>query len=261
MDTKTTAIILCAGVGSRMGVPAGINKCALPIQGTSAIGHTASALFEAGVDQAAVVTGYAGESVLAALNGLACRDKITVVNNPVYAWHGCNYSLSCAMESDCVINAGKVVIAEGDSLLHRESIKKLVDTKADAASLIRDPSYVDYSRSVMAVGRYGKISRFEYDTAHCGRAPVLEEGETVIGESMQLWSFAGAPLERLKKLLSEYRKMADKSTAAFTHSGVYSINQLSAELEPVASDYQDQWINLNTQSDLRKAGEIKWIIK
>lgn len=261
MDIKTTAIILCAGVGSRMGVPAGTNKCALPIQGTSAIRHTASALLEAGAGEVAVVTGYAGESVLAALEGMAYRDKIIVVNNPSYAWHGCNYSLACAMESDCVIHAGKVVIAEGDSLLHRESIQKLVRTETEAASLIRDASYVDYSKSVMAVGSWGKISRFEYDTAHRGQAPALGEGEAVIGESMQLWSFAGAALKRLKSLLSEYREMADKSTTAFTHSGVYSINQLSIELEPVVSDHQAQWINLNTQSDLRKAGEIKWIIK
>lgn len=261
MDIKTTAVILCAGVGSRMGGSAGTNKCAISIQGTSALRHTASALLETGAAQVVVVTGHARESVLAALEGLAYRDKIKFVNNPDYARHGCNYSLACALGSDFIVNAGRVVIAEGDSLLHRESIKKLVFSKAEAASLIREPSYVDYSRSVMAVGTCGKISRFEYDPAHSGRPPALEEGETVIGESMQLWSFAGAALEQLKKLLSEYREMADKSTAAFTHSGVYSINQLSIELEPVASDYQDQWINLNTQSDLRKAGEIKWIIK
>lgn len=141
------------------------------------------------------------------------------------------------------------------------SVKKIINSNADGVSLLRDVSYIDYSRSVLAIGFNGKITRFGYNMEHLSVPPALEEGERVIGESMQLWSFSGNQWKRLKELLMEYKVTADQSSAAFTHSGVHSINELSAEIEPVYSDHPDLWINLNTQQDLMKAREAKWLIK
>lgn len=261
MDIKTTAIILCAGVGSRMGVSDNVNKCAIPLRETSAIKHVAAILAESGVDRIIVVTGYASDSIVDSLADFRYKEKITFIKNNYYAWHGCNYSLACATSSDYVTNTERVVIAEGDSILHKASIKKLVSSDADAASLIRDVSYADYARSVLAIGLKGKIFRYAYNMDHTSLPPILAEGERVIGESMQLWSFSGSPWRQLKELLRGYRERADQSSTAFTHSGVYSINQLSVEIKPIYSDNPDQWINLNTQQDLMKAGEVKWLIK
>ena len=111
------------------------------------------------------------------------------------------------------------------------------------------------------MGEKGKILRYEYDATHRGSLPVCSDRESVIGESMQLWSFSGQPLKQLIKQLREYKGEADRSEIPFVHSGVYSINRLKIQIEPVVSEHPDDWINLNTQQDLRKAGNVKWLIK
>lgn len=55
MDGSTAAVILCAGMGSRIGLPEGENKCAVSIAGTSPIRHTAASLLRRGVSQIFVV--------------------------------------------------------------------------------------------------------------------------------------------------------------------------------------------------------------
>jgi hypothetical protein len=114
---------------------------------------------------------------------------------------------------------------------------------------------------VIAIGSNAKITRYAYDAAHSRLPPVLHGEEQIIGESMQLWSFSGGVAERLKELLLAYGNSARRSKTAFTHSGVYSINQLRTEIEPIVSDRPNDWLNLNTRQDLTEGEKIKWLIK
>lgn len=261
MDAQTAAIILCAGVGSRLGLSPTENKCAVRISGTCPVRHSAAALLRAGVDQIIVVLGHASVSIKEALADYERSGVVHFVSNPHYSRHGCNYSLSCAMSSSYLERMERVIVAEGDSLLSEDSIRQLAGADAPAASLLRDMSYIDYSKSVVAIGRGGKILRYGYDGAHIGIQPTLEEYEQIMGESMQLWAFSGAPLQKLRELLRAYKEKADGSEAPFLHSGVYSINMLGTEIEPVYSDWPEKWINLNTRNDLRKAEMLPWLIK
>ncbi len=261
MDKKTAAIVLCAGMGSRLGLPENQNKCAVSIAGTSPAQYMVSALTDAGVDRITVVVGYASESVKKVLSEYTESGRVSFAENSYYDKHGCNYSLACGMADENIAQADRIIIAEGDSLLNRRSISQLAETDAEAASLVRAEKYVDPSRSVIAVGSGGKILRYEYDVCHKGVMPELPEGESVIGDSMQLWMFSGQTLGRLRELLGEYRREADSAERPMLHSGIYSINMLGERIEPVFSDEPDGWINLNTQEDLRKAGDTPWLIR
>ena len=262
MDHQTAAIILCAGLGSRFGQTREQNKCAVGVQDTSPVAYGVSALLGAGADVVIVVTGYAPDSVKEALSDYRGDSRVVLAHNPWYDKHGCNYSLSCGMEAvDNVAEADRVVIAEGDSLLHRESFLQLCQQKAEAASLVREKSYVDEKRSVVAVGHDQKILRYEYDVSHKGEIHICKEKEEILGESMQLWSFSKGALAVLREELKSYKRMAEEGQEAMLHSGVYSINRIGAEIEPVYSRRPEDWINLNTQQDLRKAGLTEWIRK
>ncbi|MCC8024805.1 MAG: NTP transferase domain-containing protein [Clostridium sp.] len=261
MDTKTAAIILCAGVGSRIGLPPEQNKCAVSIGGTSPVGHCAASLLKAGADNITVVVGHASQSVRKALADGGESGQIMFVENPYFNWHGCNYSLACGMESAFSEEAERIVIAEGDSMLNSGSIGQLLRSAANAASLVRDGEYADYTRSVIAVGEQGNILGYEYDMGHTGDLQSRLDSRRIVGESMQLWLFAGRELRRLKELLKEYRRAAARAETPFLHSGVHSINMLKANIQPVFSDFPDDWINLNTQEDLRKAGNVKWLTR
>lgn len=261
MDRKTAAIILCAGVGSRIGLPPEQNKCAVPIAGTSPVRHCTVSLLHAGAGKITVVVGHAPDSVKNVLKDYEQSGQVTFVMNPYYNRHGCNYSLACGMASRFCQDAERVIIAEGDSMLNSSSMAQLAGSTQEAASLVRSRRYVDYTRSVIAVGEKKKILRYEYDAGHTGQPPTYSEGESIIGDSMQAWSFAGEDLQQLRRLLREYRKRADGGEIPFVHSGVYSINMLKTKIEPVFSEHPDDWINLNTQEDLRKAVKMKWLIK
>lgn len=261
MDCQTAAVILCAGMGSRLGLSEEQNKCAVSIRGTSPVQYGAASLLAAGAEHVIVVTGHARASIEQALLDEPWDGRLHLVHNPWYQRHGCNYSLACGMEAAAKLGARRVVIAEGDSLLHRASIRQLCSESSAAASLVRGIRYADSKKSVVAIGRGQRIFRYEYDPSHEGRLDGCQDGETLIGESMQLWSFSGAPLEALKRALMAYKHAADGSMEPMLHSGVYSINQFREGIVPVFSDRPEDWINLNTQQELRKAGVTEWVRK
>lgn len=257
MAAETAAIILCAGMGSRMGLPDSLNKCAAPIGGACAARHTAASLAVCGVKRIIIVTGHAEASIKSALEGFGEKCCIQFVYNPYYAFHGCNYSLACGAN-----HAGRpdrLIIAEGDSLLHPDLIAQVLSTEADAVSLVRPDSYLDFSRSVIAIGRSGKITRYAYNMHHTNSCPQLADGENVMGESMQIWSFSGNVLNRLLSLLHQYSALADADVLPMTESGVYSINQLACEITPIQAALPECWFNLNTPNDFMKAGSVQWL--
>lgn len=261
MDNKIAAVVLCAGMGSRLHLSNGANKCAKLIGSISPVEYTVSKLVKAGVPKVAVVVGYAASSVKEALKDFVHCGVVELAENPFYNKYGCNYSLSCAIQAPCIKECEKLIITEGDSLLHSDSIFQIVREETDAASLVRSPEYVDPTRSVIAMGIEGKINRYEYDTTHSGRLTLAKNGEEIIGESMQMWKFAGDTLRQLKKELEEYALRAQKGEESMLHSGVYSINRLNLNIKPVFSEKPDEWINLNTQDDLRRAENAKWLTR
>ncbi|EEA04272.1 conserved hypothetical protein [Burkholderia sp. H160] len=72
-----SAVVLAAGLSSRM---QGQHKLLLPIGGQPAVRRTVSALAGAGPVEIVVVTGYGGQEVMEALDGL----PVTFRNNPRY---------------------------------------------------------------------------------------------------------------------------------------------------------------------------------
>lgn len=265
MDLKTAAVVLCAGTGSRAGLPPGVNKCAVSAGGIIPVRYQVEGMMDAGIEKITVVTGYASETVQQALGDYEKAGIVEFVENSRFDWHGCNYSLACGMAGRYASAAERVLVAEGDSLLNRDSVCQIVDTASPAASLVRPASYIDFRRSVVAVGNSvgnsEKILRYEYDKTHTGHSIACGNEMHIIGDSMQVWSFSDGPLERLKGLLVEYRREADEGDRPMTHSGIYSINMLETGIEPVFSEHPDDWINLNTQEDLRKAGNAKWLVR
>lgn len=260
MDSETVAIILCAGLGQRLGAT-DINKCVIPIGNTTPIQHTAKVLCDAGVDRLVIVTGFAASSVEEVIKRSEYTGKIDIIHNPYFYIHGCNYSLACAMKAESVKKAKRLIIAEGDSLLHKTNIENLIQKEYNAASLVRDVSYIDYSRSVMAIGDGKYINRYVYNQEHTPAYPSLFMGERIIGDSMQLWLFSGNVLKKFMGLVIEYGFWVENDKIAHTDSGIYSINMLGCEISPIKAELPDAWINLNTKTDLERARGMEWLLK
>jgi len=258
---KKAAVVLCAGVGSRMGLPINVNKCAIQINETSAVRHTVVSLINIGCELIVIVVGHAQESVKEALREINVPGncELQYVFNEYYGYHGCNYSVACGVLY-AAERFNNVVITEGDSLLHPDSFRQVGCSDTNAALLIRAESFIDPGRSVVAIGIEGQINRHYYNQEHTEVLPALTSNEFILGESMQLWSYSDEPLQQLYLNLKAYKEMADKSKTPLLESGVFSINMVDSPIVPVISSNPTLWINLNTQDDLVKAREQEWLL-
>lgn len=260
MDDKTTVIILAAGKGSRMeGIPSKINKCVYDWGGNNPLSYTTKTFRSLGIEDFLIVTGYGHESIEEVLKELKKRTNIETVHNNNYEVYGCNYSLSCAVTSKKVNDAERIIIVEGDSLHSKELLSKVVESPLEASVLLRDKTFVDEKRSVVALGTDHKVKKFVYDMSHAGKLNYNSEEDQVIGESMQVWSFRGDSLKRLLATLKEYYEWTPEADSEKMHSGVHSINKAQLTMEPIWAKYPEEWINMNTQEDYRKAGQTEWI--
>lgn len=261
---KTMAVILAAGRGSRMdGLPDDVNKCAFPFRdGTSPLVHTVRSFAANGVTRFCVTVGHAAESVRHALGPAGDFADVTFVDNPLYAATGCNYSLARAVRSGLPDDVGRIVLIEGDSLLPAESIAQIVRSDTAASVLVRPASFVNPTRSVVALGREGKVSRFAYDPAHRDvfAADGPRDGEQVLGESMQIWSFGGVALTILKRLFLPFIENPESSIRAFLDRDLLSaLDAAGAAMRPLCAERPDEWINMNTRRDVDKAAASAWL--
>lgn len=264
-EKRTLGVILAAGRGSRVeGLPDAVNKCALPIRGdVSSISHMARVLIAAGVTRLCVSVGHASSSVRAALEPLRDSIDICFVDNAHYASSGCNYSLALALAAGCGDDIDQVVVVEGDSLHCREAIIQMVHAPS-AAVLLRDSSYINRTRSFIAVGHDDSVLRFAYDARHKDvlSAVVCRAGETVLGESMDVWTFGGKGLSILKGWYLPYAKDVKSSRGPFFRDEfLTALDVAGVPMRPVFAKRPDEWINMNTSQDIEKAAGADWLVE
>ncbi len=95
MGINISAILLAAGLSSRMGQP----KLLLPWGGTTVLGQVVSTFAAAGMEEIVVVTGGAREQVESLVAGLAGRFPVRVVYNPEYARGEMLSSIQCGIKA------------------------------------------------------------------------------------------------------------------------------------------------------------------
>lgn len=263
MKEREAVVILAAGVGSRMGpLTENTSKCILDLNGVTPIEHTLKSFSSYGVKNAIIVVGYKAQQVKSSVDKFLKNNPImnvTFVHNKKYNYHGCEYSLACAAREFRKYRS--VYITEGDLLLDKKYVEQIVKDNHNSSVLIRPSSFIDETRSVLAVTTNDLfITRFVYDPNHNNVYEGVSERERVLGESVQLWKFARASVDTLSERLIEYKDMADASQCKVKHSGLYSINKeiKHNQMYPIKID-GIHWINLNTYNDVLEARKAPWI--
>lgn len=113
-----TAILLCAGEGSRIRSVTSGPKCLLPIAGKSIINHQLDSLNAAGVEQAVIVTGYQSDLLRRSIAELDHSLPIQFVENRDYQTLGNSFSLLVGLQAA----SGPVVILDGDLIFSADII-------------------------------------------------------------------------------------------------------------------------------------------
>lgn len=253
---KRKAVILAAGVGSRMGpYSKDIPKCLIDLNGTNAIKHILSCLSSCGIDESIIVVGYKAEQIIEAVGNCLYGMKITYVYNEYYDYHGCEYSL--ALSGKELKDADSVIITEGDLLMPVEYYKTFIGSPYENAVAVRDLE-INPQRSVVAVGKKNIVEEFVYDREHIDVFRFINDRTMVIGESMQLWKFSGESVRELVRFLDRF--CSTVSEEPDLRNGLFSINLAikNYPMHPVFIN-GEKWINLNTAEDVEKGRRELWV--
>ncbi|MEK6969039.1 MAG: phosphocholine cytidylyltransferase family protein [Nanoarchaeota archaeon] len=123
------ALISAAGKGTRLGeLTKNTNKCLLQIGGKPLLRHTVETLKKQGINEIYVITGYYGEKIKEELG-----DLVHYVYNPNYAETNILGSIILAKEH---LIDSEFLFITGDSLVHPDILKKILDAEGDIAVLI-----------------------------------------------------------------------------------------------------------------------------
>jgi choline kinase len=126
------AIILAAGRGSRMkDLTDDRPKCLLELRGKALLDWQLAALQEAGVEQAAIVTGYRRE--------LFAHRGLTEFHNPRWAETNMVSSLACAQKW---LQAETCIVSYSDIFYSEEALKVLMESPA-ALAVTYDPNWLE----------------------------------------------------------------------------------------------------------------------
>ena len=131
------AIILSAGQGTRLGrLTAERPKCLLAVAGVSILEWQVRALAEAGVAEAAVVTGFGADAVEAEVARLAPALPLALATrfNPFYAV--ADNLGSCFVARD--LFAGPCLVLNGDTLVEPALVRRVLDARSAPVAVTVD---------------------------------------------------------------------------------------------------------------------------
>lgn len=172
------------------------------------------------------------------------RDKITMVDNPLYETTGSGWSLYLglrAIEESCP-DTSEVLFAEGDLCLDTGTLHAIGNAKGDVLTVNREEIRAD--KSVVLYYNAEDIPHYLYDTTH-GTLRV-EEAFHSIHNSGQVWKFADPT--RLFSTMHRMPEERHKKTNLELIDAYYADSQ-GRNAERVCFQ---TWINCNTLADYRR---------
>ncbi len=159
MKTKMKAVILAAGVGSRIrSLTGGAPKCLLRFEGRTILECQIGALVRAAVEEIAIVTGYRSADVARAVEtaDVGAKVEITILLNGRFESTNNMYSLALARDW---LAGAPFLCLNADVLCHPD-LPALLLQPGDGAKILVDPEFREETTKVIAprgrVVRLGK---------------------------------------------------------------------------------------------------------
>lgn len=256
-------VILAAGKGSRMNLPAGVSKCSVKLpDGRSSVQRLIDQFKELGEDWFVLVVGYGATSVSRSLDDLTGA-VTTCIYNTKYEWRGCEYSLaSAAYAFSCEED---VIIVEGDLVTTTENLRAIVESR-ETSVLVRPASLLSKKSVAVACDDTGsRVVKFLYDQDHQFDMRSLEKVVPRIYDSFQVWKISKEDVPDFKKGLLDYKKQADSKDSDYRlkmASGLLTINShiINHSMTVRQVPKPLAWINLNSEDDIKSlnSSECLW---
>jgi choline kinase len=170
------AVILAAGLGSRLEGASGLPKSLVPVRGRPLLAYTLEGLARAGVSEVHVVVGHRGDEVDASLRAMRGHGvEIGVVRNPRFAQPN-GSSLAAARDA---VSGRPFLLLMADHLLSAEAIGRMIAAPHGLA--------VGVDRGPMPVERLADATKVQMDARGLVR---------VFGKRLARWNGVDAGIFR-----------------------------------------------------------------
>lgn len=239
------AVILAAGMGTRLGEQDAVPKCLLQIGGKRLLTFQLDFLDDAGFREVVIVVGYKKEQVREYFGGEYKNLRILYVANQHYSSSGSAYSFLLT-ESIWRKYRQSILMLHAD-LLYEERI--LIDALEDDREnlIVLDESFDDLTGDELIV------------TGKQGRVEALYKGpkdkENVQGESLGINKWSTEYLEHYYRFLTKYIGQFGRDSNWEPSISSFLLDHPEVKLE-YSLIYGKYWININYQSDVEYAADI-----
>lgn len=232
------AIILCAGVGSRLRpLTNHVPKCMVRVAGKPILQHQLESLAACGVHDITLVTGYRGEQVAQFVQDRFPELKIQLIENHDYATTNNMYSLYLARER----LGQETLLLNGDIVFGPELLQRVLATKDHSVIATMQGVYVEESM---------KVVRKASGTL-CAISKKLTAGESY-GISLDLYRFSAETAQTLRdRILATIE--GEKNLTQWTEVAIDAVlSDGAARIRPVDCNGL-RWVEIDNFDDLQQA--------
>jgi NDP-sugar pyrophosphorylase family protein len=243
LTSETCAVILAAGLGSRLGPNTKeCPKCLVPVSGIPILERMLDTLTAAGITRVVIAVGYLSDHILRFIEGRFPELDIELVENPTYASTGSVFSLDMAL--DVVPPDLHALLVEGDVVLDPKLIARTFEAAShsvDAATLLAP--YEPALSGTFALIDGGVVSAWTHESVRADDFPLRSSFKTV----NITFARKGEPLAALREAVK--RTIAEQGVKAPLEYAMQDL--VTRGLRIAAVDTAGlKWFEVDTPEDL-----------
>jgi len=230
------AVILCAGIGSRLApYTDNLPKCLVDINSKSIIDYSIDNFKACGISDIVVVVGYLKEKIYERYSNDSC---ISFIDNDEFLSTNNMYSLSLVKDS---VIGDTFFVVNGDVIFSRQILESMINQ--------------DSSQSLIAVDKnvyYEESMKVKYSQDRLIDISKTIKKDESFGVSIDLYKFSKQAGTKLFKIIDSYIK--NKDLNSWIEVAIKDIMS-SEKIEPIDIK-RNPWIEIDNCDDLSKAKEI-----
>lgn len=243
LTSETCAVILAAGLGSRLGPNTKeCPKCLVSVSGIPILERMLDTLTAAGIPRAVIAVGYLSDHIRRFVEGRFPELEIELVENPTYASTGSVFSLDLAL--DVVPPGLHALLVEGDVVLDPKLIARTfeaVDPAVDAATLLAP--YEPALSGTFALVDGGVVSAWTHESVRANDFPLQSSFKTV----NITFARQGEPLTALREAVK--RTIAEQGVRAPLEYAMQDLVTRGMRIAAVETAGL-KWFEVDTPEDL-----------